>query len=65
MAQVLVLLIYGYCAIGLLFAVWFVVRGVNKVDPGMHAVHWAVRALIFPGSLLLWPVLLKKYLKAK
>lgn len=62
-ASIFVMILYGYLAIGFVFALWFVTRGVNKIDSGMHGVHWGVRALLIPGSTALWPVLLRKYLK--
>jgi hypothetical protein len=63
--NILVIAFYSYLLIGLLFALWFVAKGVNSVDEGMHHVPWGVRLLLIPGSVLLWVVLLKKYLKAK
>lgn len=64
-AMIFVMIFYIYLAIGLVFALWFVTRGVDKIDTGMHGVHWGVRALLVPGSTALWPVLLRKYLKNK
>lgn len=64
-AMIFVMIFYIYLAIGLVFALWFVTRGVDKIDAGMHGVHWGVRALLVPGSTALWPVLLRKYLKNK
>ncbi|MCB0518812.1 MAG: hypothetical protein H6577_19075 [Lewinellaceae bacterium] len=62
---VFVWVFYAYLIVGLLFAAWFVAKGVNTVDGGMKHTSWGVRLLLFPGSVLLWAVLLKKYLKAK
>ncbi|MEZ4961684.1 MAG: hypothetical protein R2830_17780 [Saprospiraceae bacterium] len=62
---VFVWVFYAYLIVGLLFAIWFVAKGVNMVDGGMKHTSWGVRLLLFPGSVLLWAVLLKKYLKAK
>jgi hypothetical protein len=59
------LLILGgvYAACGFLFAIPFVLKGVKLIDP--HAVHgsWGFRLLIFPGTLALWPLLLRRWLK--
>lgn len=52
---------YLYLIAGLVFAVWFVAKGVDKIDAGMHDTSWKVRLLLLPGAALLWPFLLKKY----
>lgn len=51
-----------YLVAGLLFAIPFVLIGAKRIDP--HAVHgsWGFRLLILPGSALLWPILLKRWL---
>jgi hypothetical protein len=61
----LVYALYAYLLTGLLFATWFVLKGVNSIDEGMNHVSWGVRLLLIPGSILLWVVLLRKYLKTK
>jgi hypothetical protein len=50
-----------YLACGFLFAVPFVLLGVGRIDP--HATHgsWGFRVLIVPGSVLLWPLLAKRW----
>jgi hypothetical protein len=57
------LLILGaaHLAIGLLFAGPFVLKGVERVDA--HAAHasWGFRLLIVPGTMLLWPVLARRW----
>lgn len=64
-ATVFVWAFYAYLMMGLLFAIWFVAKGANTVDEGIKHAPWGVRLLIFPGSVLLWAVLLKKYLQRK
>ncbi|MBI1224435.1 MAG: hypothetical protein GC192_04280 [Bacteroidetes bacterium] len=62
-----ILFVYGfylYLTIGLMFSVWFVVKGVDKVDGGVSGSPWKLRLLLLPGSVLLWPVLLRKYLRS-
>jgi hypothetical protein len=48
-------------ACGLLFAIPFVLVGVKHIDP--HAAHgsWGFRLLILPGTIALWPLLLKRW----
>ena len=50
-----------YLACGLMFAIPFVLTGVKRIDP--HAAHgsWGFRLLIIPGSMALWPLLLKRW----
>ena len=54
------LAVYG--AVGVLFALVFVVAGVNRVDPVARESSWGFRVMIFPGSVALWPLLLKRWL---
>ncbi len=50
-----------YLAVGLLFAIPFVLAGVKQIDP--HAKHgsWGFRLLTIPGMMALWPVLVKRW----
>ena len=52
-----------YLLCGLAFAVPFVLAGAGSIDP--HAAHgtWGFRLLIIPGTLLLWPLLARRWLK--
>lgn len=61
----LLLVFYLYLLVGLLFALWFVFKGVQKLDSGMDGAKWNLRLLLLPGAVLLWPVLIRKYLKNK
>lgn len=65
MIHILVLLFYLYLLLGFLFGLWFVFRGVQKIDPGMDGAKWPMRLLLLPGSLALWPVLWRKYVRRK
>jgi hypothetical protein len=51
-----------YGMTGLLFAVAFVTLGVGHVDPAARRAPPGFRLLIFPGSLALWPLLLRKWM---
>jgi hypothetical protein len=50
-----------YLALGLVFAIPFVLLGVMRIDP--HAAHgsWGFRLLIIPGTMAFWPLLLKRW----
>ena len=52
-----------YLLCGLAFAVPFVLAGAGSIDP--HAAHgtWGFRLLIIPGTILLWPLLARRWLK--
>ena len=53
-----------YAAIGIVFAIPFVLRGAGRIDP--NAVHGSrgFRVLIFPGSVALWPLLALRWLRS-
>jgi hypothetical protein len=53
-----------YLLAGFLFAIPFVVKGVTKVDEGAIGSGWGFRIIIIPGTIVFWPLLLKKWLKA-
>ncbi len=53
-----------YVAIGIAFAVAFVLRGANRIDPSARTGTWGFRVLIFPGAAALWPLLLVRWLRA-
>ena len=56
--------IYFLC--GLLFAIPFIIKGVKVIDPdGAHGTKWGFRVIIIPGTVVFWPVLFRKWLKAK
>lgn len=52
-----------YAAIGVLFAVAFVTRGIGRIDESAHDATLGVRLILIPGSVALWPVLLRKWLR--
>ena len=54
----------GYLAVGVVFAAFFVTLGAGKIDPDAARGSWGFRVLIFPGSVLLWPLLLLRWRQA-
>lgn len=60
---ILVYLFFLYLLVGLIVGLWFVFRGVNRVDEGMKPAGWWLRLLLLPASMALWPLLLKKYFR--
>ena len=58
------IIISVYLACGLVFAMAFVVKGVQRVDAGARGAGIGFRVIIIPGTMVFWPVLLKKWLAA-
>lgn len=59
----LLLLVAVYLTLGLVFAVPFVIKGINKIDEGAHGSTWGFRILIIPGTIVFWPLLLRRWLR--
>lgn len=53
-----------YVAAGLLFAIPFVTKGVACVDEGAKGASWGFRLIIIPGTVIWWPLLLKKWIRS-
>ena len=54
-----------YAAAGVLFAVAFVTWGVEQVDPAAKGAPLGFRLLILPGSVALWPLLLRRWMRSR
>ena len=52
----------SYLGLGCLFAVPFVVRWVGRLDANAEHGTWGFRALIFPASVALWPLVAQRVL---
>ena len=66
MITAIMLILTGvYLGCGLVFAVPFMVFGVNRIDS--HAAHgsWGFRLLIVPGTMAFWPLLLGRWMKGR
>ncbi len=51
-----------YLGCGLLFAIAFVVKGLEKTDEGAHGCSIGFRIIIVPGTMVFWPLLLRKWI---
>ena len=51
-----------YAVVGLLFAIAFVIRGVQRVDPAAQEAGWGFRVLIIPGVATFWPLMLRRWI---
>jgi hypothetical protein len=51
-----------YAGLGLLFALAFVTRGIERVDPAAAGATWGFRLIALPACVALWPLLLRRWL---
>ncbi len=58
LAKVIVYVLAAYAGLGLLFAVPFVWRGVQRLDPEAEGSRLGFRLLILPGTAAFWPLFL-------
>jgi hypothetical protein len=53
-----------YLLLGILFSVFFFIKGIKKIDEGTVDANRWFRLIILPGVFIFWPSLLSKWLKA-
>ena len=53
----------AYVAVGFLFALAFITKGAGTIDENAKSSGFVFRLLILPASTLLWPYLLRRWLK--
>lgn len=61
MAYVLYYGMMAWAAVGLVFAVAFVTAGIERVDDQARGTSWWFRALVVPGAVIFWPLLLRRW----
>jgi len=61
--SVFLVAITAYLIAGIVFTIFFQAKGLSKIDEGVHGSSWGFRIIIIPGCIVLWPVLLKKWIK--
>ena len=54
-----------YALVGLLFAIAFVLAGVNRVDPVAREGTWGFRLIIVPGVVAFWPLLATRWVSGR
>lgn len=64
-AQWIVNLAMVYAGVGLLFAIFFVLIGVGRMDASAKGTPVFFRLLILPGAAALWPLLLVRWLRGQ
>jgi hypothetical protein len=60
--EIILIAVALYLVAGIVFAIFFVSRGVTQIDEGAKGSGLVFRILIIPGSAVFWPILLKKWL---
>ena len=53
-----------YLLAGAIFSIFFLARGLKKIDEGTHGSTVGFRIIIIPGCIVFWPLLLRKWLNA-
>ena len=56
-AEIIVYASFIYLAIGVLFAVWFILSGITKLDDAAKDTSFGFRFIIFFGALAFWILL--------
>lgn len=64
-ADALILIIAAYTLLGLIFTAVFVPFGARRLDDGALGAGPLFAALIVPGSVALWPLLLMRWWRAR
>jgi|GEM_PF-314683 len=62
--EVILLIFSIYLIAGFIFAIPFSIKGAGKIDEGANGGSWGFRIIIIPGSIVFWPILLKKWVRA-
>ena len=62
MARAIATVVETYLAIGALFALAFLPRGVLALDHRLRASPVTVRLLLAPGMTALWPIFLRRWI---
>lgn len=50
-----------YLAVGLAFAIPFVILGIGRIDPAASESGWGFRLVVLPGCMAMWPLLLWRW----
>jgi len=59
----LVRLVGLYLLVGFCFGLFFVIHGINRIDPSARSSGWGFRLIILPGVIALWPLLTSRMLR--
>jgi hypothetical protein len=59
------LVLAAYLVVGSIVAVPFLIFGIGSIDAAAKKTPWTFRVLVLPGTVALWPFLLKRWLAAR
>ena len=54
-----------YLALGVIFTIFFLWKGIAKIDEGVNSSDRWLKVLLFPGLVFFWVHFLRKWLKTK
>lgn len=57
--------VMGYVVAGILFGIFFAIKGAAVLDPAAKGAPIGFRILVIPAAAALWPLLLVKLLRRK
>ncbi|MCZ4316413.1 hypothetical protein O4H66_23675 [Comamonadaceae bacterium G21597-S1] len=60
MAEIVLLVLAAYAAMGLLVACAMLAGGLRRLDAAAAAAPWHVQCLFVPGIVALWPLVLRR-----
>ena len=63
MVEILLVIAAVYLALGMIFVIPFLMKGLNRVDEGANGSTIGFKIIIIPGVIVFWPVLLSKWIK--
>ena len=61
--EIILIIVVVYLALGVLFLIPFLIKGITKVDDGARGSNIGFKIIIIPGVVVFWPVLLSKWIK--
>lgn len=64
-AHVLLFASAAYAGVGAILAVPLLAVGLGRIDPAAKTAPWTFRALVLPGVVALWPVLMRRWLSVR
>ena len=63
--ELILWIIIVYLVCGLVFAIPFVLKGVEEIDESARGATWGFKLIIIPATTVFWPFLLRKWMREK